>query len=400
MRRSRGYAPLPLPAKRIGLGVLAVGAHLKNTLAIALPCPSAATESDGSAQVVISQHLGDLETEQSYQAFVRTIEAFERIYEFKPEIVACDMHPDYLSSKYAARYAEAHGAPLIQVQHHHAHVAACMAENELDPPALGISWDGTGYGPDGTAWGGEFLRINQGSFERVAHFRHFMLPGGEAAIRQPRRTALGLLFEIWGERVFQLNDRDPVRQFAPDELCVLEHILRKRLHSPRTSSVGRLFDGVASIAGLCHRVNFEGQAAMRLEFSVDKSCRDHYRCTLCPGRPLVIDWEPVVCEILDNLSAGIPIAVVSARFHNTLADAALAVATRIGEERVILTGGCFQNRYLTETTVETLQSAGFRVYRHQRVPPNDGGIALGQIAAAAAAVAHGAKGRSVSSDCK
>jgi hydrogenase maturation protein HypF len=266
-----------------------------------------------------------------------------------------------------------------------------MAENELDPPFLGVSWDGTGYGLDGTVWGGEFFLVTETSCERVAHLRQFRLPGGDRAVKEPRRTALGLLYEMFGEAAFAMADAAPVQAFSPAELGLLKTMLARSLNSPLTSSVGRLFDAAASLAGLRQQVRFEGQAAMELEFALEGTATaEAYQLPLRPGHaprstlhaPLLLDWSPMVEAILADLKRRVPIAQISARFHNALAEAIVAVAKRVGQPRVVLSGGCFQNRYLTERSVQRLQEEGFRPYWHQRVPPNDGGISLGQVVAA------------------
>jgi hydrogenase maturation protein HypF len=273
-----------------------------------------------------------------------------------------------------------HGA----VQHHYAHVAACMAENELEGPALGVSWDGTGYGLDGTIWGGEFLLTDDTSFSRVAHFRQFSLPGGEAALREPRRTALGLLYALLGSRAFLRYDLFPLLSISEGELAVLRQMLERGVQSPVTSSVGWLFDAAASLVGLRQRVRFEEQAAMELEYSVEADRNDAYPLAIRDGAPLIVDWEPMILGLFQDLARGAAIGAMAARFHNALVEAIVQVAQKVGERRVVLSGGCFQNRYLTERAVGRLQEAGFRPYWHQRVPPNDGGIALGQVVVACA----------------
>ena len=274
-------------------------------------------------------------------------------------------------------------ALVLKVQHHFAHVFACMAENELEDPVLGVSWDGTGYGTDGTVWGGEFLLTDEESFQRVAHFRQFRLPGGEAAVKEPRRTALGVLYEIWGDNVISDRRLAPIASFSDRELAVIQQMLCKGINSPFTSSAGRLFDAVASILGLRQRVTFEGQAAMELEFSIEPDNDEVYPFAVADGLPCIVDWAPMIPEILIDLQKGQPVGLISAKFHNTLTEIIVAIARKVGEPRILLTGGCFQNRYLVERSVRRLSDAGFKPYWHQRVPPNDGGIALGQIVAAA-----------------
>ena len=408
LRRARGYAPLPiqLPSSignrqsAIGNAVLAVGAHLKNTVALSV-----------GSQAFISQHIGDLETDQAHEAFRRVIADFQALYESRPAIIAADAHPDYLSTKFACNLvaqaslpAGSAGIPAckppqsISVQHHVAHVLSCMAENELEPPLLGVSWDGTGYGLDGTVWGGEFFLVTETSCERVANLRQFRLPGGDMAVKEPRRTALGLLYEMFGEAAFSMANLAPVQAFSPAELALIRTMLARGLNSPLTSSVGRLFDAVASLAGLRHQVRFEGQAAMDLEFALEGTAtaeayelpiRPHHtsRTTQDATRNtqhalLLLDWSPTIEAILADLKRRLPIGQISARFHNALAEAIVAVAKQIGQQRVVLSGGCFQNRYLTERSVQRLRDEGLRPYWHQRVPPNDGGISLGQVVAA------------------
>jgi hydrogenase maturation protein HypF len=278
-----------------------------------------------------------------------------------------------------------------------------MAENEIEPPLLGVSWDGTGYGLDGTIWGGEFFLVTDKNVERIAHLRPFCLPGGDKAVKEPRRTALGLLYEIFGGAVFARKDLLPVAAFSKTELVALKTMLAKNLNSPVTSSMGRLFDAVASLINLRQQMRFEGQAAMELEFALDGIETDEcYEVRIAerglrnkiaaateinsglrtPNSGLILDWSPMIEAILSDVQNGVAIGRISARFHNSLAEAVVAVAKKVGERRVVLSGGCFQNRYLTERTVRRLQTEGFQPYWHQRVPPNDGGIALGQIVAA------------------
>jgi hydrogenase maturation protein HypF len=367
LRRARGYAPLPVHLKEPVRPTLALGAHLKNTVAFGV-----------GNEIFISQHIGDLETREAYAAFSRVAADLPALFDLSPESIACDLHPDYLSTK----HAQTIGKPVVPVQHHYAHIAACMAENELEGPLLGVAWDGTGLGTDGTIWGGEFLLIGETSFDRLAHLRQFRLPGGDASIRQPRRTALGLLFEVFGERTFQLSKLSSLRNFSSRELATVEQMLQKSVNAPVTSSAGRLFDAVASIIGLRQEVTFEGQAAMELEFAIEPNIIESYPFEVRDGLPWVVDWEPMLHQILKDVQRGLVSGVIAAKFHNALSELIVSVARKAGEGRVILSGGCFQNRYLTERTVRRLEQDGFRPYWHQRVPPNDGGIALGQVMAA------------------
>ena len=364
---SESTSPLRTPHSAFRT-LLGVGAHLKNAIALAI-----------GPEVFISQHIGDLETAQAFDAFRRVIADLQRLYDSPAVHIAADAHPDYLST----RFAQESGLARTTVQHHVAHVLSCMAENELEPPALGVSWDGTGYGLDGTVWGGEFFRIHATGYERVAHSRQFRLPGSERAIREPRRSALGLMFGALGDAVFDRSDLAPLAAFSSSELAGLRTMLVRDLNSPRTSSVGRLFDSAASLMGLRQRVGFEGQAAMELEFLAGASSEPAaYPVGLQAGTPTILDWQPAIEALLMDLKKETRRETISARFHNMLADSVVQVARRIGLERVVLSGGCFQNRYLTERTIQRLRAEGLRPYWHQRIPPNDGGICLGQVVAA------------------
>lgn len=370
MRRARGFAPLPIHLSRASLSPqLAVGAHLKSSVALAV-----------GHNVFISQHIGDLESTAAFDAFQRVVGDLERLYDARPESVACDAHPDYLSTRFARQL----GVPVREVQHHFAHVVSCMAENELEGPVLGVAWDGTGYGTDGTIWGGEFFRATRHDFERVAHLRQFRLPGGDSAVREPRRSAAGVLYEIFGDALFKPGAPAPVQGFTRPELQIVWQMLHKQLNAPVTSSAGRLFDAAAAIAGLRLETRYEGQAAMEWEFAAEAAGTDEaYPFGIRDGQsPLVVDWEPMIRGMLDDVAGKEPVGRLAAKFHNALAEIIVAVARRVGREQVVLSGGCFQNRYLTERAVRRLEQEHFRAYWHQRVPPNDGGIALGQVVAA------------------
>jgi hydrogenase maturation protein HypF len=382
LRRARGYAPLPVAMPELaaagGADMLAVGGHLKNTAAITR-----------GGQIFASQHVGDMSTAAAFDALRRVVEDFRRLYRFEPRRIACDLHPDYTTTRYAARLAaDFHPALAVTaVQHHLAHVMACAAENEVTGPVLGVSWDGTGYGTDGTVWGGEFLRVEGGEFRRVAHLATFRLPGGDRAVREPRRSAAGMLYELLGENALARRDLPPFAAFAEGEIGPLETMLRRGVNAPPTSSAGRLFDAVASLLGIRQQNHYEGQAAMELEFcteGIETAERYPFDIVSPASGPAVLDWHPMVRAIMRDAEACVATGVIATRFHNTLAEAIASVARIVGEERVVLTGGCFQNKYLTETTVDRLEAGGFKPYWHQRVPPNDGGLALGQLAAVAA----------------
>jgi hydrogenase maturation protein HypF len=372
LRRARGYAPLPVLLKHEVPPILAVGPYLKNTIALSV-----------GRQVFLSQHIGDLDTPEACAAFERVIADLTRLYEVEPAAIAHDLHPDYFSTHWARQAACISPVELVPVQHHHAHLASCLAENEVEGPALGVTWDGTGYGPDGTVWGGEFLWGDASGFERVAHLRTFRLPGGDAAVKEPRRTALGLLWEHFGSEALEWEDLAPVAAFSSRERRLLRQMLERGVNSPVTSSAGRLFDAVAALVGLRQKVRFEAQAAMMLEYAVDETVTGAYPFPILHSRPLVLDWGPLLEALLADSRQGVAVGVMAARFHNALVEGIVAVARAVGDERVALSGGCFQNRILLERAYRRLTETGIRAYIHQRIPPNDGGIALGQVAIAA-----------------
>ncbi len=369
LRSARGYAPTVIDLPEPVSDYLAVGAQLKNAIGIAR-----------GRRALVSQHIGDLDSKLTFDTLCTTAGSLMSMYDVNPGRVVCDHHPDYQSTRFACTF----DAPRVTVQHHYAHVMSCMAEHGLEPPILGMAFDGTGLGTDGTIWGGEFLRVNDNSFERVAHLRCFRLPGGDAAIREPRRSALGLLYEVFGDAAVSMDDLSLVRSFRKSELKTIKKMLGREINSPLTSSAGRLFDAIASLVGLCHKMSFEGQAAMKLEFAaLNIRSADTYEFDLdTSASPFVIDWEPMLRQILTDLRSSVTPAMIAAKFHQTLAEMIATVAARVGEQRVVLTGGCFQNRYLTERALASLEHHGLEVYLHERVPPNDGGIALGQIMAA------------------
>ncbi len=369
LRRARGYAPLPLS---LGAGLpclLGLGGQLKGTVAL----------SSGD-QVVVSQHLGDLGSVEGARLLERTVEDLLRLLEARPVAVACDLHPDYASTQLGERLAASWGVPLLRVQHHHAHIAAGMAEHGLSGPVLGLAWDGAGLGTDGTLWGGEALVVEGARLRRVAHLRPFHLPGGERALREPRRAALGLLHALEGPRgVAHLPEA-----FTPREADVLMAMLERRIQSPGTTSMGRLFDAVAALSGVRAQAGFEGQAAMALEFAAeDQEAVEPYPLPLRAGEPAVADWEPLVRALLVDRARGAPVSLMASRFHAALAQLAEAIALRVGLPQVVLSGGCFQNLRLLRDIQARLRARGFEVWTPRQFPPNDGGLSLGQLAVAA-----------------
>ncbi len=368
LRLGRGFAPLAVPLPGAEPGILALGGHLKAGIAVTLP-----------ERIVAGGHLGDLESAEAREVFGRETEALARLFRVSPRLVLHDRHPDYATSHMAGGF----GAACTAVQHHLAHVAACMAEHGLAPPALGIAWDGTGFGGDGTVWGGEFLLVEERGWRRVAHLRRFPLPGGERAVREPRRAAFGLLHAAFGEGFVEDTDLPPVAAFTRAERRVLLRMLERGINSPRTSSIGRLFDAVASLCGLCQRASHEGQAACALEWAAEEAeAAAPYPFPLRPADGMLeLDWQPALETLLAELRAGAPAGHIAARLHAGLAAAVAAVAERFGITQVVLSGGCFRNALLLRFTAARLRDAGFRPVCHRRVPPDDGSLALGQAAA-------------------
>ncbi len=369
LRRARGFAPLPITVGDQTQTVLAVGGHLKNTVAMAV-----------ADNVFISQHIGDLETEETAETFAAVIADLGGLYGAAPEVIACDMHPEYISTNYARKKA----GIIREVQHHYAHILSCMAENGISPPCLGVCWDGTGYGIDKTIWGGEFLIIDENDFRRLACFHRFKLPGGEKAVREPRRAAVGALYEIYGPDVFEQTELPPIMSFTNLEKINLARMLEAGVNSPLTSSVGRLFDAAASLCNLRQICTFEGQAAIELEYAIAGGRKDPgYELPITRNMvPITIDWRPLFMQLIADYQTGVPTGEIAARFHNALAKSIVAIARIADLPNVVLSGGCFQNRYLSEAAIDLLQKAGFRAWWHRQIPPNDGGISLGQAIAA------------------
>ncbi len=393
-RRARGFAPRAVKLPFEMPAVLAVGSELKGAICL--------TNGD---QAFLSQHIGDLQNNSIYDSFCHTIDHLSAILEIKPGAIACDLHPDYLSSV----HAQDANLPLIKVQHHHAHLAACMAENGLDGDVIGLIFDGTGYGSDETVWGGEFLVGGYGDFKRAGHFRPAPLPGGDAAVREPWRMALAYLYQALGASALSLDH--PVAAHLTDtERALFGAMLEKGLNSPLTSSCGRLFDAVAALLNIRQKVSYDGQAAIELEALAETAEADgvySFELSMSPhplpedkgnesqllfkgsGRAefgCKLDFTPIFPAILADQKATIPAAVIARRFHATVAAASVEACVRIaaecGLDRVILSGGVFQNRLLSEMVYTGLAERGLRVFTHRLVPPNDGGIALGQAAIA------------------
>jgi hydrogenase maturation protein HypF len=379
MRRSRGYAPEPIrltaPSPRPALGC---GAELKSTFCLAC-----------GHRAFVSHHIGDLENYQTYRSFTEGIDHFRRLFAVTPQVVAHDLHPEYLSTKYALEL-ESDDVELVAVQHHHAHIASCLADNGEAGPVIGVAFDGTGYGADGTIWGGEFLLADLAGFTRAAFLAPAPLPGAAAAIRQPWRMAAAYLSAAYPDG--PPDSLDVVRRNRGRWDDVLA-VARSGVNSPLTSSAGRLFDAAAAIIGVRDAINYEGQAAIELEQLSDRSETAAYPCGIAEGEQLRLAGADLIRAVADDIRAGVGRPVVAARFHQGVADAiartCALLRARSGLGVVALSGGVFQNLLLLERTVSRLEAGGFRVLVHSRVPPNDGGISLGQVAVAGARRRHG-----------
>jgi hydrogenase maturation protein HypF len=377
LRRSRGYAPRPIELPfECPQPILAVGGQLKGTFALGR-----------GRQAFLSHHLGDLDHYEAYRAFEKDVTLYQELFGITPSCMAHDLHPDYATTRYARERAAREGVRLLSVQHHHAHMASCMAEHGLNEPVIGVTFDGTGYGTDGAIWGGEFLTGDYQNFRRAAHLRYVGLPGGDRAIREPWRMAVAHLADA-GADYAALKAR-----ILPRELRLIEKMLERRFNSPWTSSAGRLFDAVASLAGVRDRVSYEGQAAVELEWLAEGTpAGGVYPFDLAApsnlDTPLVVDTRPLIRGVASDVEKGVERSLIARRFHSTLVDVVAVVCGRVREatglEAVVLSGGVFMNTLFTREIGARLDADGFRVYRHQLTPPNDGGLSLGQLAVAAA----------------
>ncbi|MBI2906210.1 MAG: carbamoyltransferase HypF [Chloroflexi bacterium] len=382
IRRARGYAPYPVRLPYQSRQVLACGAELKNTFCL--------TRDD---HAFISQHIGDLENEETLEHFETTIELYEKLFRISPAILAYDMHPEYLSTKYAQRLlSEDQPLTSVAVQHHHAHIASCLAENGFEGPAIGVALDGVGYGPDGTIWGGEFLIADWRGFERVGHLEQVPLPGGAAAILRPYRMATSYVLTLLGEKA--LSDDLPIWQdLSAPELEVLKQQIRREINAPLTSSCGRLFDAVAALVGIRGTVEYEAQAAIELEMAAGEpdtsDLSDLSDASDCyPFAIKVVDGVRIVRlgdlleAVISDVKTGASAPLISARFHATMARLIVqmchTISKNCGLNTVALSGGCFQNRLLFRLTTDALVREGFTVLTHKLVPCNDGGVSLGQ----------------------
>lgn len=367
LRRSRGYVPHPIDLGMDFAEILACGADLKNTFCLTR-----------GHYAFLSQHIGDLENYETLVFFHEALEHMKELFRVSPQVVAYDLHPMYRSTKTALELSD---LKRIGVQHHHAHVASCMVENRLRGKVLGVVFDGTGYGTDGQIWGGEFFVADLGSFERRAHFRYIPLPGGDTAIRQPWRAAFGWLIETFGSDHVP-SDLPLWKKIPLRKVELIKTMIARGLNTIQTSSCGRLFDAVASLLDLRQEINFEGQAAIELEMIAVEDVEESYPFEIGIGDPWQIDFRPTIESIVVDVRKNTETGVISARFHNTVAAVIVEVSRRLrgieGLNGVCLSGGTFQNFYLLNRAVAGLNKYGFDVYLHSKVPPNDGGISLGQ----------------------
>jgi len=383
LRRARGYAPYPIRLNFKAQPVLACGAEEKVTFCI--------TRDD---YAFVSQHIGDMENLETAENFHQTLELYQRLFRLEPQAIAHDLHPDYLTTKYARELAEKTDRKLIPVQHHHAHLASCMAENGVTGPVIGVAFDGTGYGSDGKLWGGEFMVADFRSFKRVAHLEYLPLPGGAAAIRRPYRTAVSYLISLMGERA--LEQRMPfLEAIDPVEIGLIKQQLKKGLNSPLTSSMGRLFDAVSAALGIRDEIDYEGQAAIELEMTAYRDLvkvgDESYLFSIREENGLkIVCLGDLLSAIIVELCQDEPVPRIAARFHNTVAAMTAKVCQMISAEtgirQVALSGGCFQNRLLLRKVIPQLEAAGLTVFTHRQVPTNDGGISLGQAVIASSAI--------------
>jgi hydrogenase maturation protein HypF len=366
VRRSRGFAPRPVDIKWNVEGILAVGAEQKNSFCIGK-----------GNQAVMSQFIGDLKNLATYDFFSEAIDRFSKLFRFKPEYIACDLHPDYLSGHYAEALERELKIPLFRIQHHHAHIASCMAEHGIDEKVIGISLDGTGFGSDGNIWGGEFMVADLKDFRRFTHFDDIALPGGDKAIDEPWRTAFSYIYKYFGSS-FNFKSIPLFNSIDDRKLQSVQEMLVKKINSPVSSGAGRLFDAISSILGLCSVATFDSEAPMRLESAISDKTDDIY--------PFIAEKPVVFSETLKAIINDLPvqtISIISTKFHNTVAQIILEVARQVRTEtslnKVILSGGVFQNKYLLEKSLYLLTRNRFKVFTNHLVPPNDGGVSLGQL---------------------
>ena len=396
VRRARSYAPYPVHLTFKCRQVLACGAEMKNTFCLTR---------DNYA--FLGQHIGDMENMETLEHFDNTISLYKKLFRIEPEIIAYDLHPDYLSTKYAQELSKSSNIKLIPVQHHHAHIASCVADNKLESSVIGVAFDGTGMGSDGHIWGGEFLVADYCSFDRVGHLEYLPLPGGDAAIKRPYRTAIGYVLSLLGKdtlrAIIASGAKHPQVAFigvvSEIEIGIIKRQIESGLNSPLTSSMGRLFDAVSALVNIRGEIDYEGQAAVELEMAAYAChCEEHsdeaisidkesypYRIIVDEGMRIV-QLRDLLSAIIENLERGVSSGRISVRFHNTIArmtdEMCRLIADETGINQVVLSGGVFQNRLLLRKTIKLLENSGFQVFTHRQVPCNDGGISLGQAVVA------------------
>lgn len=371
LRRARGYAPLPVLAPHDLKPLLAVGGHLNSTLALSR-----------GREIILSQHLGEMESYQARRLFEDTVRDFLELYQAAPKAIVHDLHPDYFTTRFAAGLAARMGVPCIPIQHHHAHLAACMIENQLEGSVLGFTWDGTGYGPDKTVWGGETLLGDAARTRRLASLHPFRLPGGERAVKEPWRVALALLVGSFGDSF--PTDLPLFKEIPRAKIEAILQVLGKRTLSPVTTSMGRLFDGISALLGLSFLNTSQAQSAQLLEYAAWRGSGKSYPLpfSISEGEVFRLDWRELVRSLVEALSGGCNPDELAAGFHAALCRVAVELAERVGEPRVIMAGGCFCNRLLTESLLLELTKAGFQPHVHHQLPPTDGSLSVGQIWAA------------------
>ncbi len=374
IRRARGYAPYPIFLPFKSRQILACGAEEKNTFCLTK-----------DAHAFVSQHIGDMENEETLEHFENTIELYKKLFRIEPEILAYDMHPEYLSTKYALQIGQEQGLTLIPVQHHHAHIVSCLAENKTDGPVIGVAFDGTGFGTDGTIWGGEFLLADYKGFRRVGHLEYVPLPGGAAAIKKPYRMALSFLYTLLGDD-FPLTGL-PLSRLDHREISIIKKQLKQGINSPLTSSAGRLFDAVSALTGVRGEIDYEAQAAIELEMlapdRLEEPEEKAYPFSITTDQGVkVVRLAGLISSLVQDVRHQLPTPLISIRFHQTtaqiIAEVCKTVANESGVSEVALSGGVFQNRLLLRLATSALKQAGLRVLTHRLIPCNDGGISLGQ----------------------
>jgi len=374
-RRSRGYVPHPIILDFKLKEVLALGGELKSTIGFSK-----------ENYIFLSQYLGDLKSVETLEFFKESITSFKKMFKAKPEIIACDLHPDYLSTQYAEEMKVKKGFKIVKVQHHHAHIVSCMAENNVKEKVIGVAYDGTGYGDDGNVWGGEFLLCDLKKYSRAGHLKYYPLPGGDKAIVEPWRMAYSYLYSIYGPKAKTL-DIDFNQRMDCNSLSIIEKMIDKNINSPLTSSCGRLFDAISSLIGIKDEISYEGQAAMELESFCSSGITEGYKFrTYKEEEKFIIDPQEIFINIIKDLKKGLDKKIIAAKFHNTVAEFTVDLCGKIRENTgingIALSGGVFQNKYLTEKVIFSLEDKGFKVYIQRKVPPNDGGISLGQAVVA------------------